>query len=81
MMTTSPTPTSTSSIVGSLCPNCGGVSLNVLTATIVSYQVVFDLDAQELVVVGESVGNTEWDEQSQVTCPSCHWQGALFDCL
>jgi ribosomal protein L37AE/L43A len=64
-----------------LCPCCGGTTLKILATTIVSCEVVFDARVNELVVVSESVGDTEWDANSQVECPSCDWQGQVSECL
>ena len=64
-----------------LCPCCGGTTLKILAATVVSCEVVFDSRVNELVVVSESVGDTEWDEHSKVECLSCDWQGQVSECL
>ena len=81
-MTTSPIASSTpTSSPATLCPNCGGTSLSVTTSTTITYHVVFDHDTRELVVVSESVGDTDWDEQSLAACAACNWQGKLRDCF
>lgn len=65
----------------SLCPVCGASSLKILTSSVVSYDVSYDPIAKELVVTGETYGDSDWDSSSRTDCPSCNWSGTLADCL
>lgn len=64
-----------------LCPNCDASTLTISTSAFVSYNVTYDESANELVVVGESIGDSEWDLNSRASCPQCQWQGTLEHCL
>jgi hypothetical protein len=64
-----------------LCPCCGATKLKILASTPMSCEVVFDSKLDELIVVNENMGDTEWDEHSRVECPTCKWQGELQEGL
>ncbi len=76
-MTPLSAPSSTPSARERLCPNCGGVRLTILTTAVVSYDVKLEPETRELLVVGESRGESEWDHSSRAACPACAWQGTL----
>ena len=75
------TSSSTPSSHYGLCPSCGGVQLTILTSAVVSYDVRLEPETRELLVVGESLGETDWDDSSRVACPACRWQGTLQNAL
>ena len=64
-----------------LCPNCNASTLTISTSALVSYNVTYDEAARELVVVGENIGDSDWDLNSRVSCPQCQWHGTLESCL
>ena len=66
---------------GCLCPNCGASTLRISTDAVVTYDITYDTQASELVVVGERIGDSEWDLKSEADCPQCHWHGRLENCL
>ena len=77
-MTTLPAPsTSIPSALEQLCPNCGGAELTILTSAVVTYDVRLEPETRELFVVGEHLGEADWDDSSRAACPACAWQGTL----
>ena len=64
-----------------LCPLCQGRSLQVRAAATVRYEVVFDADARDFVVLGEHLEDEGWDASSAAVCRRCGWQGTLELCL
>ena len=74
-------PTLSTLVSPALCPVCSSPSLKVVTSAVVSYDVMIDAETQELIVIGEDVTDSEWDDHSLVSCPTCTWQGVLSDRL
>ena len=64
-----------------LCPNCGSVQLTILTSAVVSYDVRLEPETRDLVVIGEKLGEADWDDSSRALCPACAWQGILQNAL
>ncbi|CAN5831103.1 hypothetical protein BH24DEI2_BH24DEI2_11450 [soil metagenome] len=81
MNTLTATSSSTPSSHHGLCPNCGGVQLSILTSAVVTYDVRLEPETFELLVVGERLGESDWDYNSRVACPACQWQGTLQNAM
>ncbi len=62
-----------------LCPTCGGTSVRITTSIEVSYDVVFETNARDFLVVDEVLGDAMWDAETPVVCPRCGWHGTVAE--
>ena len=62
-----------------ICPKCRHDILKIAVRSTIQTEVVFDHVAGELIVIGETLEDSDWDEQNVVHCPKCDWQGRVAD--
>lgn len=64
-----------------LCPACCGTVVRIETSIEVRYHVHFAVPAEGLEVIGEQLGDCEWDGATPAACDACGWRGSVADLL
>ncbi len=62
-----------------LCPVCRSQRVTIRSLLDVQYVVEAAPDSGELVVLGEQVASSGWDETDRAGCGTCGWRGQVSD--
>ena len=64
-----------------LCPSCHNPVVRIDTSVEIKYRVHYVVTAQDLEVIEEQVGESDWDENTPASCDTCGWHGSVGELM